>query len=153
MDTVKMPRFGAHARNMVNCVTRRADSFIQLDQIDNYEFTKKGILEYDGKEVFQINFEPIKRKASAKGMLYIETETMAVVKTEYYQFSKGQTQWTDKKWTEEFVKINDTWYLSHISYMEEWNNNPSASCNRVLTAFLAGSDKHAIPGPRRIPDF
>ena len=33
-----------------------------------------------------------------------------------------QNFWTKVKWTEEFIEIDGTWYLNHVSYLGEWKD-------------------------------
>ena len=63
LDSETMPLINGHASDMVNSITRRENSFINVNQMDNYEFSKKGLIQYDGKEVFEIKFEPKKQQS------------------------------------------------------------------------------------------
>lgn len=142
VDEESMPLINGHASDMVNSITRRENSFIHLSQMNNYEFSKQGLIEYDGKEVFEIKFEPKTKKATSRGVIYVDVESKAIVKTEYYPLIENQNFWTKVKWTEEFVEINGTWYLNHVTYTGEWKN-PKGE-NMAFNAMLIITDHESI---------
>lgn len=126
LDTIAMPLIHGHATDMINGVTRRTDSFIKMDKLANYTFTKQGLTWYDGKEVFQIAFEPKNKKADCKGSLYIDEESKAVIRAEYEPLLEEQEFWSKVKWTEEYKEVDNSWYIHRVSYVGEWiqNNEP-----------------------------
>lgn len=123
MDTVFMPMIHGHATDMINGVTRRTDSFIKQQMLGNYTFTKEGLTWYDGKEVFQIKFEPRTKKANCRGTLFIDAESKALIRTEYEPLLDGQNFWQKVKWTEEYKEVNNSWYIHRVSYLGEWEQH------------------------------
>lgn len=123
MDTMFMPLIHGHATDMINGVTRRTDSFIKKEMLSNYTFTKEGLTWYDGKEVFQIHFEPRTKKAKCRGTLYIDAESKALIRTEYEPLLDGQNFWQKVKWTEEYKEVNSSWYIHRVSYLGQWEQH------------------------------
>lgn len=126
LDTLEMPLINGHATDMIDGITRRTDSFIKKEKLDHYTFTKKGLTWYDGREVFQINFEPKTKKADCRGTIYIDSESKAVIRTEYEPILEGQNFWTKVKWTEEYKEVNSSWYIHRVSYLGEWDQHGEA---------------------------
>ncbi|SMD32340.1 CarboxypepD_reg-like domain-containing protein [Reichenbachiella faecimaris] len=123
LDTMYMPLIHGHATDMINGVTRRTDSFIKKERLDHYTFTKEGLTWYDGKEVFQINFEPKSKKGDCRGTIYIDSESKAIIRTEYEPLLDGQNFWKKAKWTEEYKEVNSSWYIHRVSYLGEWDQH------------------------------
>lgn len=123
LDTMFIPMIHGHATDMINGVTRRTDSFIKKENLEHYDFTKEGLTWYDGREVFQISFEPKTKKADCRGTLFIDSESKAIIRTEYEPLLEGQNFWTRVKWTEEYKEVNSSWYIHRVSYLGEWNQH------------------------------
>lgn len=123
LDTMYMPLIHGHATDMINGVTRRTDSFIKKEKLTHYSFSKEGLTWYDGREVFQISFEPKTKKADCRGTIFIDSETKAIIRTEYEPLLDGQNFWTRVKWTEEYKEVNSSWYIHRVSYLGEWDQH------------------------------
>lgn len=144
LDSLEMTYVTGNARDMLNSITRRKDSFIDMTQVKNYVFTKDKLLTYDDREVFKIDFEPKNRKATTRGTLYVDVESHAVIKAEYYPLIENQNFWTNVEWVEEYVEVNSTWYLSRVSYLGEWlqdGNSMSFESLLVVTNFEKAKEK------------
>lgn len=120
LDTMGMPLIHGHAADMIEGITRRPDSFIKPDMLSNYIFTKQGVTWYDGREVFEIKFEPKGKKANCRGTIYIDSESKAIIRAEYEPLLGDQLFWKKVKWTEEYKEVNNSWYIHRVSYLGEW---------------------------------
>lgn len=123
LDTMYLPLIHGHATDMINGVTRRTDSFIKKEKLDHYTFTKEGLTWYDGREVFQISFEPKTKKADCRGIIFIDSESKAIIRTEYEPLLDGQDFWKKVKWTEEYKEVNSSWYIHRVSYLGQWDQH------------------------------
>ncbi|MEO9802474.1 MAG: carboxypeptidase-like regulatory domain-containing protein [Reichenbachiella sp.] len=141
LDTMSMPLIHGHATDMINGVTRRDDSFVKADMLDNYTFTKEGLTWYDGKEVFQIHFEPGNKKADCRGTIFIDSKSKAIIKVEYEPLLDGQNFWKKVKWTEEYKEVNSSWYIHRVSYLGEWDQHGEAV---TFEALLVVTDFESI---------
>ncbi|MFY0625496.1 MAG: carboxypeptidase-like regulatory domain-containing protein [Reichenbachiella sp.] len=122
LDSLGIPMFNGHASDMIQSATRREDSFLDRSEMGNYVYSKEDVTEYDGKEVYKIKFEPRNRKGTAKGTLYIDVESKAIIKAEYYPVLENQYFWTNVMWTEEYIEIDGTWYIHRVSYAGSWDH-------------------------------
>ena len=122
MDRLGIPMFNGHASDMIESATRREDSFLDREEMVNYVYTKEDVTEYDGKEVYKIKFEPRNKKGTARGTLYIDIESKALIKAEYFPILENQFFWTNVMWTEEYIEINGTWYIHRVSYAGSWDH-------------------------------
>ncbi|MEP2023507.1 hypothetical protein, partial [Reichenbachiella sp.] len=89
----------------------------------HYTYTKEGLTWYDGREVFQIHFEPKSKKADCRGMIFIDSESKAIIRTEYEPLLHGQNFWKKVKWVEEYKEVNSSWYIHRVSYLGEWDQH------------------------------
>ncbi|SHJ73546.1 CarboxypepD_reg-like domain-containing protein [Reichenbachiella agariperforans] len=120
LDTVDMPMFSGHVHDMVQAASRRKTSFLDSENKDAYYFSKQDLTIYDGREVFEIHFEPRTKKGTASGTLFVDSETKAVIRAEYYPIIAHQDFWTRVKWIEEYKEIDGTCYIHRVSYLGEW---------------------------------
>ncbi len=122
LDKLGIPMFNGHASDMIESATRREDSFLDRSQMENYVYSKEEVTEYDGKEVYIIKFEPRNKKGNARGTLYIDTESKALIKAEYFPILENQYFWTNVMWTEEYIEVDGTWYIHRVSYAGSWDH-------------------------------
>ena len=122
LDRLGIPMFNGHASDMIESATRREDSFLDRREMANYVYSKDDITEYDGKEVYKIKFEPRNKKGTARGTLYIDTESKALIKAEYFPIIDNQYFWTNVMWTEEYIEVEGTWYIHRVSYAGSWDH-------------------------------
>lgn len=120
LDPHDVPMISGHAMDMIEGVTRREGSFLNLEEMNNYDFSKEGVSVYNGREVYIISFIPNNRKATAKGLVYIDSHSKAIIKTEYYPILDNQYFWSKVKWTEEYGEKDGHWELRRVSYSGEW---------------------------------
>ena len=122
LDSLGIPMFNGHASDMIQSAVRREDSFLHKEEMGNYYYSKEDRTEYDGRNVLVIKFEPRNKKGTAKGTIYVDSETKAVIKTEYYPTVGNQYFWTNVKWSEEFTQIDGTWHAHRVSYSGTWDH-------------------------------
>lgn len=122
LDTAKMLFVTGHASDMINGSMRRSHSFLDIKEMKNYYYWKEDISQYDGQEVYIIGFEPATKKGKAKGKLYINTSSNALIKAEYFPMIDRQHFWSQVKWVEEYVQVNNTWLLKQVTYQGFWTS-------------------------------
>lgn len=120
MDSIKAPAISGHARDMLEGTMRRKHSFLEMKEIKNYEFQKSGFIQFQGRDVYKISFRPTNAKGTAKGTIFVDEETSALVRTEYYPVVSNQKFWSEVKWVEEYTEIDGSWYLRYVSYDGKW---------------------------------
>lgn len=136
IDSTNIPIISGHTSDMIEGATRRKNSFLSKAERENYNFQKEDLTTYDGHEVFIISFSPKNKKGNSKGLIYIDTESKAVIKTEYYPIIQEGYQVNNVKWIEEYAEHNGTWQIQRVSYHEEWkqgNENLSFDALLVIT--------------------
>lgn len=89
-----------HASDMLRSLERREKSFIHQDNFKHYEYSFEGLSSYNGSEVFIVKFEPIDKRGKSRGMLYIDSESHAVIKAEYFPLLNSYTLWDEVSWIE-----------------------------------------------------
>ncbi len=109
-----------HASDMLESIVRREKSFVQEDNFRHYDYQYEGISEYNGEEVLIISFEPNSKKANTRGFLYVDGESYAVIKAEYFPLVEGHPFWDEVSWTEEFSKTGVMWNLNRVTYSGKW---------------------------------
>ncbi|MGL1889504.1 MAG: carboxypeptidase-like regulatory domain-containing protein [Reichenbachiella sp.] len=142
LDSTEIPSISGHASDMIDGTTRRKGSFLNPEEIKNYSFSKEELTIYDGREVFVVSFTPVNKKGTSKGLIYIDTESKAVIRTEYYPILDNQYFWTEVKWIEEYTELNGTWNLQRVSYRGEWSNNDK---DFSFEAMLVITDSKNVP--------
>lgn len=120
LDSIKAPIINGHARDMLEGSMRRERSFLEHDEIDNYKFSVVGVSRFQDKEVVKVSFEPANDKGIAKGVLYVDGASHALVKTVYYPVVSNQKFWTEVKWIEEYTEVDGSWYLKYAYYSGKW---------------------------------
>lgn len=123
IDTIAVPHVTGHVSDMVNAATRRKSSFLSKEGRQHYEYSKEDLSYYDGREVFKIHFEPKDKLGRSRGTLYVDAESKAIIKADYYPLIENQLFWSHAHWTEEFKEIDGTWYIHRVSYVGEWTND------------------------------
>ncbi|MCV9385375.1 carboxypeptidase-like regulatory domain-containing protein [Reichenbachiella ulvae] len=128
IDSVQIPHVTGHVSDMVNAATRRKSSFLTMEGHKHYTFTKEEYSFYDGREIFKLHFEPKDKHGNSSGTLYVDAESKAIIKADYYPLIENQYFWSFAHWTEEFKEIEGTWYIHRVSYEGEWIDQ-----NKVFT--------------------
>ena len=132
-----------NASDMAKSSIWRKDSFLSYKNRKNYDFFYSGASTIGNKEVFIVEFEPKNSKGNTSGKIYIEEETLAVVKLEYHPTIKGNTMWKEVKWVEEFYEKNGIYELFRVSYSgkwEEWNKDYSYDALLVVNETVSSVD-------------
>ncbi|PIB36030.1 hypothetical protein BFP72_11800 [Reichenbachiella sp. 5M10] len=145
LDTIEIPMITGHVSDMVNGATRRKGSFLDPNQRKNYIFSKEDLTIYDGREVFKIYYEPKTKKGTSKGVLYIDSESKAVIKAEYYPVIDQQNFWTNVKWTEEYTQVDGTWFIHRVSYTGEWKSKERSFAFNALMVVTDFEDAEGKP--------
>lgn len=109
-----------HAMDMVQSIVWRDDSFLNKKKRKHYDFTYDGVTMYNEKEVLIVKFWPKTRKGRFHGQMYVDIESYAIIKVEYFPDTKKSRFWEDVRWTEEFNYRNGRWFLSRVSYEGKW---------------------------------
>ena len=85
----------------------------------NYEFIYSGTSTIGDKEVFKVVFEPRTSKGNTHGTLYIDENTLAIIKMEYYPIT-DKSFWNEVVWVEEYHERNGVYELLRVSYEGTW---------------------------------
>ncbi|MBV6647185.1 MAG: carboxypeptidase-like regulatory domain-containing protein [Cyclobacteriaceae bacterium] len=112
-----------HAKDMVESVVRRDDSFLQFSNLSHYEFSFEGATYFNNKKVYEVSFEPKSKKGRASGKLFIEEGSYAVVKAHYYPDLSKSYFWDEVEWVEEFTQQEEgLWNLNTVKYIGKWTD-------------------------------
>ena len=109
-----------HASDMLKTIVRREKSFVNIENLKHYIYHYEGVSEYDGKEIFILSFEPKTKKATSKGNLFVDAESYAIVKAEYFPLLGGNKFWDQVSWIEEFSRNGVMWNVNRVSYSGKW---------------------------------
>ncbi|MEQ9405314.1 MAG: hypothetical protein RIM99_17125 [Cyclobacteriaceae bacterium] len=111
-----------NASDMAKSSIWRKDSFLSNKNRKNYDFIYSGMSNLGDRDVFIVEFEPNNSKGNTRGKIYIEDETLAIVKLEYFPIVSGNTSWKEVAWTEEFFEKNGIYELFRVSYNGSWED-------------------------------
>lgn len=138
LDTLSFVRWGATSRLLeyLDFVKKR-DSFINIDDLKKYDYTISEITQFDGKEVYAIDFKPKKLNGMKyEGRLYIETNSYAFIGVKYHlnDYSK-KTSLIFTILNEQFETfyqcLNNKWYIRNIKYEREISAKPLLSSKKI----------------------
>ena len=111
---------GGNASDMAQSSIWRRDSFLSERNRKNYEFVYAGASNIGDHEVFIVEFEPKNSKGNASGKIFIEEESLAIVKLEYHPIIKDKSIWKEVSWIEEFVEKEGMFEIFRVSYHGKW---------------------------------
>ncbi len=111
-----------NASDMAQSSIWRKGSFLNPKNRKNYEFIYVGSSNIGDKDVFIVEFEPKNSKGDTEGKIYIEEETLAVIKLEYHPKLKGSNFWKSVSWVEEYYEKNGIYELFRVSYTGTWQD-------------------------------
>ncbi len=111
-----------NASDMAQSSIWRKGSFLNPKNRKNYEFIYAGSSNIGDKDVFIVEFEPKNSKGDTEGKIYIEEETLAVIKLEYHPKLKGNKFWKSVSWVEEYYEKNGMYELFRVSYTGMWED-------------------------------
>ncbi|MGL1889505.1 MAG: carboxypeptidase-like regulatory domain-containing protein [Reichenbachiella sp.] len=120
LDPNDLPMISGHATDMIEGVNRRKGSFLDMEEIGNYVYSKEYMTVYNGDEVYVLSFKPKNKKGTAEGVLYIDSKSKAIIRVEYHPILDNQYFWTRVKWTEEYAEKDGVWHLRRVSYCGHW---------------------------------
>ncbi len=109
-----------NASDMAQSSIWRKDSFLSDKNRKNYEFVYAGSSHIGEHDVFIVEFEPVNSKGNTSGRMYIEEETLAILKLEYFPVLKQKSDWKEVAWVEEYFEKNGMYELFRVSYKGTW---------------------------------
>lgn len=107
---------GGNASDMAHSSIWREGSFLTPKNRKNYNFFYSGATSIGKHNVLIIEFEPKNTKGDTKGKLYIEEETLAIVKIEYEPIVNDWTFWENVSWTEAYDLRNGLFEMVSVSF-------------------------------------
>ncbi len=114
-----------HVYDMVQSIIWREESFISPYQLRYYDFQFEGTTLYDGLEVFMISFQPYNDRAKFSGKLYVDSNSFAIIRAEYFPDTSKSKLWDNVRWIEEFTESDELWYLKRVTYEGMMNEEES----------------------------
>lgn len=112
-----------HAMDMIQSIVWRDDSFLNPKHRKHYDFTYDGVTMYNDREVLIVKFWPSSRRGRFKGKMFVDINSYAIIKVEYFPDTSRSSFWEQVRWTEEFNYRNGRWFLSRVSYEGQWYEN------------------------------
>lgn len=110
-------KISGNAHDMVRNLIWGEHSFLFEDRLENFEFNYDGYTSLNGKDIFMVSFSPIAKREVAKGTLYIEEGSYALVKATYEMDTRKTKNWNSVLWEEEYSKNNEKWYFHRMAYV------------------------------------
>ncbi len=114
---------GGNASDMAQSSIWREESFLSLKNRKNYDFFYAGATTMGNHEVLIVDFEPKNNKGNTKGKLYVEEESLAILKIEYHPIIRDFSFWESVSWTEEYEQRNGLFHLMSVSFSGTSTNN------------------------------
>lgn len=104
-------------------VAKKRFDFIDPDKKDRYTYQLEDYTTYYDREVYKISFKPAKNSADYEGVIYIDTDTYAIVKVDY-QFSeaglnrenanRNYADLLQRQFKVNYQPINGKWYIQSV---------------------------------------
>lgn len=107
---------GGNASDMAHSSIWREGSFLRPKNRKNYNFFYSGATNLGKHNVLIVDFEPKNSKGDTHGKLYIEEESLAIVKIEYTPIIDDWTFWEAVSWTEEYDLRNGLFEMISVSF-------------------------------------
>ncbi|MEO9869898.1 carboxypeptidase-like regulatory domain-containing protein [Ekhidna sp.] len=108
---------GGNASDMAHSSIWRTDSFLSTKNRKDYDYFYSGATSIGSKEVIIVEFEPRKNsKGNTKGKLYIDEESLAIIKIEYFPVIDDWSHWESVSWVEEYEKKNGLYEMISVSF-------------------------------------
>lgn len=107
---------GGNASDMAQSSIWRRDSFLHPKNRNNYDYQYSGYTNMGEHEVFIVDFEPINKKGNTHGKIYVDQESHAILKIEYFPILKNWAFWESVSWTEEYEKRNGIYELFSVAF-------------------------------------
>lgn len=107
---------GGNASDMAHSSIWREGSFLTPKNRKNYEYFYTGATNAGQHRVYIIEFEPKNAKGDTKGVIYVEEESLAIVKIEYTPIIHNWKFWESVAWTEEYDLKNGIFEMVSVTY-------------------------------------
>lgn len=107
---------GGNASDMAYSSIWREDSFLSPKNRKNYDFFYAGATSIGNHSVYLVDFEPKSAKGNTHGKLYIEEESMAVLKIEYFPIIEDWTYWESVSWIEEYEQHDGIFEMVSVAF-------------------------------------
>lgn len=109
-----------HASDMVQSSIWREGSFLNEKNRKYYAFRYTGKKLLGDQDIYIVEFEPKNNKGYITGNVYVDANTFAILKLEYFPDADKSRFWDDIKWIEEFENFDGTYYLVRSSFEGNW---------------------------------
>lgn len=134
-----------NASDMAKSSIWRKDSFLDFKNRKNYDFIYSGMDKIGAKDVFIVEFEPLNARGDTSGKIFIDEETLAVIKLEYQPHLTRNTLWNSVTWKEEFHEKNGIYELFRVSYDGAWDDGRKDYLYTALLVVNETTPANAIP--------
>ena len=114
---------GGNASDMAHSSIWREQSFLSPKNRKNYDYFYSGATSMGSHEVLIVEFEPKNNKGNTKGKLYVEEESLAILKIEYDPIIRNFSHWESVSWTEEYQEKEGIFELVSVSFKGVSTNN------------------------------
>lgn len=98
--------------------------FISAGKLDNYSYHSKGIMDYNGRRTYVLNFSG--KGAKVEGVIYIDSLTKAFSAIEYTRYNIHRFLFipiTIGKGKYEYKLCNGKWYINRMRRHTVWEND------------------------------
>jgi len=112
-----------HAGDMAQSSIWRKESFLSKKERKNYTFSYAGFTEMDGHDVFIIEFKPNSNKGDTRGKIYVQEDTYAILKLQYYPQIENNSHWDEVVWIEEYEPKEGIFKLFRVSFQGHFANS------------------------------
>jgi len=107
---------GGNASDMAHSSIWRSGSFLSPKNRENYEYFYSGATTINNHGVFIVEFEPKNSKGDTKGKLYIDEESLAILRIEYFPIIEEFDYWESVSWTEEYEQKRGIFEMVSVSF-------------------------------------
>ncbi len=107
---------GGNASDMAQSSIWREQSFLSPKNRRNYEYYYSDATSMGSHEVLIVDFEPKNNKGNTKGKLYVDEESLAIIKIEYHPIIRDFSYWESVSWTEEYEQKNGMFEMISVSF-------------------------------------
>ncbi len=125
-------------------VAKKRFDFVQPEKQYRYTYTLEDYTTYYDREVYKISFKPSKNSADYQGIIYIDTETYAIVKVDYQYSEAGLRRENSSRSYADLIKrqfkinyqpIGNKWYVQTICQQAEGYDKPAKDYYRYVTEY------------------
>lgn len=116
IDLIEDDLLFGNASDMARSSIWRPNSFLNEKNRENHFFAYMGDSTLGKYEVAIVSFEPKKEKGLAKGRMFIDKNSYAILRIEYKPIIKKSTFWESVSWTEDFQFRHGAFELANIHF-------------------------------------